>query len=105
MIPLILLGQSNIQKPTSSLNDTTIVALIFAEHQKLSIENPLLREEISYLKEQNKICDVKDSLNNEVVKIYKTELSNTNKKLKKAKTSQKITFAGGIVLFLIGLIL
>ena len=48
---------------------------------------------------------MKDSLNNKVVEIYKTELSNTNKKLKKAKTSQKITFAGGIVLFLIGLFL
>ena len=44
--------------------------MIFAEHQKLSIENPLLKEEIKYYKELTNTYECKDSLLREEINIY-----------------------------------
>jgi len=94
---------------SKSLNDTTITALIFAEHQKLSIENPLLKEEIKYYKELNELCEENDSIQKEEIGVYKEGIDNANKQIKKLKSSKKkiiITSSiGGIVLFILGLLL
>ena len=107
MIPLTIFGQNNIQNNTDSVSDITITALIFAEHQKLSIENPLLKEEIQYYKELNQICEERDSIHKKEIDIYSQELSNANKHIKKLKSTQKkiiiCSTVGGIVLLLIGL--
>lgn len=109
MIPLTIFGQNNIQNNTDSVSDITITALIFAEHQKLSIENPLLKKEIQHYKELNQICEERDSIHKEEIDIYSQELSNANKHIKKLKSTQKKLLigssVGGIVLFILGLIL
>ena len=104
LIPLIGYSQTttlkNIQK--ESLNDTTVTALIFAEHAKLSTENVLLKEEINYYKELNTLCEEKDSIYKEEVDLYKNELHKQKSSQKKQILGSSV---GGIVLFILGLIL
>ena len=106
----MLFGQKTILNNTNrTFNDTTVLALILAEHQKLTVENPLLKEEIQLLKQQNKLCEEQDSLHQQEIGIYKEELIKTTNKLNKSESSRKkiITFSsvGGILLFIIGILL
>jgi len=111
LIPLWIYGQNsistNIEK--DSLTDSKITALIFAEHQKLSVENSLLKEEIASLNELNTLFEKSDSIQNVELKIYKEKVNSDAKKIEKLKSSQKKTIfassVGGIILFIIGLIL
>ena len=111
MIPLTIFGQNNIQSniDLSTVSDSTVIAIIFAEHQKLSIENPLLKEEINYYKELNNVYEEKDSIQRQEISLYKDGLNNANNQIKKLKSSQKKIIIGssigGIVLFILGLIL
>ena len=111
MIPLTIFGQNNIQSniDLSTASDSTVIAIIFAEHQKLSIENPLLKEEINYYKELNNVYEEKDSIQRQEISLYKDGLDNANNQIKKLKSSQKKIIIGssigGIVLFILGLIL
>ena len=79
------------------------------EHQKLSNENPLLKQQIKSLEELNSLYVKSDSLQKEEIKIYKFKNSNDEKTIKKLKSAQKKTLlgasVGGIVLFILGLIL
>ena len=84
-------------------------ALIFAEHQKLKTENPLLRQQIFSLEELNKLYVQSDSLQKEEIKIYEDKVSSDAKKIKKLKSTRKGIIigssVGGIVLFIIGLLI
>ena len=86
-----------------------VTAIIFAEHQKLSNENPLLKEQIHSLERLNQLYVESDSLQLDEIKNLKIQVANSEKKIQKMKSTQKKTIlgasVGGIVLFFIGLIL
>ena len=112
---LILLLLS-LQVPTMCLSQTTFdsieikeIALIFLEHQKLSNENPLLKQQILSLEQLNQLYVKSDSLQKEEINIYKDKVVSDEKKIQRLKSTQKKTIlgasVGGIVLFILGLIL
>lgn len=84
-------------------------ALIFNEHEKLSIENPLLKEQINSLEELNQLYVKTDSLQKEEIKVYQEKVVSDEKKIQHLKSTQKKlvigSSVGGIVLFILGLIL
>ena len=104
-------GQNTTQRniDLNTANDTIITSIIFAEHQKLSIENPLLKKEIEQYKNLYKLCEETDSINKEETELYRNGLDNANKQINKLKSSQKKIIigssVGGILLFILGLIL
>lgn len=88
--------------------------LIFAEHEKLLIENDLLYEQINNYEEEIAIMEFQDSLRideinnyNQLTDVYKLQISNLNKNLNKKDkliTGLKIgcfTVSIGLVLLLI----
>lgn len=79
--------------------------LIFAEHEKLSIENSLLKGQIQSLEELNQLYVNIDSLQRQEIDLYKADVNSKNKQIKKLKSSHKFFYGGGILLFIIGLIL
>lgn len=85
------------------------ISLIFNEHEKLSKENPLLKQQISSLEELNKIYLKSDSLQQVEINLFKEKSANDEKIIKNLKSTQKkIIFSScacGIVLFLLGIIL
>ena len=83
--------------------------LIFTEHEYLSIENPLLKQQIKSLEELNQLYINTDSIQKEEIYIYKEKVASDEKKIQHLKSIQKKSIlgfsVGGIVLFIIGLIL
>ena len=83
--------------------------LIFNEHEYLSIENPLLKQQIKSLEELNQLYINTDSIQKEEIYIYKEKVASDEKKIQHLKSVQKKSIlgfsVGGIVLFIIGLIL
>ena len=103
-----------VQIPVSSqitLDSTQVkeTALIFAEHQKLTVENPLLKQQIKSLEELNKLYIESDSIRNKEINLYQDKVSYDEKTIKRLKSIQKRTIigssVGGIVLFILGLFL
>ena len=96
---------------SDTLDSTEIktTALIFVEHQKLKVENPLLKQQILSLEELNKLYLISDSLQKEEIKLYENKVSSDAKKIKKLKSTQKGIIigstVGGIVLFIIGILI
>ena len=86
-----------------------ITALIFAEHQKLSNENPLLKKQISSLEELNQLYVQSDSIQRIEIKDLTNRVESDKELIQKYKSNQKKTLlgasVGGIILFIIGLIL
>lgn len=86
-----------------------VEAIIFAEHQKLSEENPLLKQQVLSLKELNNLYIKSDSIKQSEINLYKDEVNSCEKKIQKLKSSNRKTILGasisGILLFIIGLIL
>jgi len=84
-------------------------AIVLLEHQKLSNENPLLKQQIKSLEELNQLYVQTDSLQREEIGIYKEKVESDDKKIKKLKSTQKKLIigssVGGIVLFILGLFL
>lgn len=76
--------------------------MIFAEHAKLTKENPLLKEKIEYYKKYIDICEQKDSLQKEEITLYKKEIKKCKSSKKKYIIGSSI---GGIVLFILGLVI
>lgn len=91
------------------MTDSKVTALIFVEHQKFTVENSLLKEEIISLNEINSIFEQQDSLQNIEINILKDRINSDAIKIKKLESSRKnIIFGssvGGIVLFILGLVL
>lgn len=112
LIPLFL----SLLTPTIGMSQTTFdsievktIALICAEHEKLSIENSLLKEENESLDKLNQLYMVSDSIQwMEIRELQKQVLSDgqlINQLEKEKKSWLKSSVAGGIVLFILGLIL
>ena len=84
-------------------------AIVLLEHQKLSNENPLLKEQVSSLERLNQLYVKTDSLQREEIETYKNKVASDEKKIQRLKSTQKKTIigasVGGIVLFILGLIL
>ena len=84
-------------------------ALIFNEHNKLSIENPLLKQEIKSLTELNQLYIKTDSIKSKELNVYKEKVAVDDKLIQQLKSSRKnivtISCVGGICLFILGLIL
>lgn len=84
-------------------------AIVLLEHQKLSNENPLLKQQIKSLEELNQLYEKSDSIQKDEIKLYKTKVASNEKKIQRLKSTQKKTIigssVGGIVLFIIGLLL
>ena len=92
---------------TFDSTEVKTLAIICAEHQKLSNENPLLKQQILSLEELNALYVQSDSLQKEELKIYEEKVNSDAKKIKKLKSTQKKIIigssVGGIVLLIIGL--
>lgn len=84
-------------------------AIVLLEHQKLSNENPLLKQQIKSLEELNQLYVQTDSLQRKEINVYKEKVESDNKKIKKLESTQKKLIigssVGGIVLFILGLFL
>ena len=104
LIPLVSLSQDSI-----SVTMPQLEAIVLLEHQKLSNENPLLKEQVSWLEKLNQLYVKTDSLQREEIKTYKNKVASDEKKIQRLKSTQKKTIigasVGGIVLFILGLIL
>ena len=94
---------------TTSEDTLKAISLIFNEHEKLSVENPLLKEQIASLEKLNQLYVESDSLQKEEIKVYEKKVVSDEKKIQQLKSTQKkIIFGssvGGILLFILGLIL
>ena len=105
----------NLCLPIPSISQTTsedtlkAISLIFNEHEKLSIENPLLKEQITSLEKLNQLYIESDSLQKEEIILYKEKITSNEKEIKKLKSSKKKIIVGSsvgsILLFILGLIL
>ena len=84
-------------------------AIVLSEHQKLSNENPLLKQQISSLEELNQLYVKSDSVQRIEIKTYEDKVANDAKQIQRLKSTQKkLIFGssvGGIVLFILGLLL
>jgi len=79
--------------------------LICAENQKLNVENPLLKQQIISLEELNNLYVKSDSIQRIEIEMYKQEIISNEEKIEKLKSTQKISIIGGILLFILGLII
>ena len=84
-------------------------AIVLLEHQKLSNENVLLKEQVFSLEELNQLYAKTDSVRMIEVTAYKEKVVSDEIKIQRLKSTQKKTVigasVGGIVLFILGLIL
>lgn len=105
----------NLCLPIPSISQTTsgdtlkAISLIFNEHEKLSIENPLLKQQIQSLEELNQLYMESDSVQKKEIDLYKDKVASDEKQIQRLKSAQKKTLigssVGGIVLFILGLLL
>ena len=88
---------------------TKTLCLILNEHEKLSNENPLLKQQISSLEELNQLYIKSDSIQRIEVKDLTNRVESDKNTIQKYKSTQKKTIigasVGGILLFILGLIL
>ncbi len=86
-----------------------VEALIFAEHQKLSYENPLLKQQINSLEELNQLHIKTDSIKTIEINDLKDRVASDANKIQRLKSAQKKTIlgfsVGSVFLFILGLIL
>ena len=84
-------------------------AIVLLEHQKLSNENPLLKQQIKSLEELNQLYIKSDSIQKIEVKDLTDRVASDKEKIQRMKSTQKKTIfgasVGGIVLFILGLLL
>ena len=94
---------------TTSADTLKAISLIFNEHEKLSNENPLLKEQIASLEKLNQLYVKTDSIQKEEIVLYKEKVASDDIKIQQLKSSQKKLIigssVGGILLFILGLIL
>ena len=86
-----------------------VTAIIFLEHQKLSNENLLLKQQVFSLEELNKLHLKTDSIQRIEVIELKDRVVSDKEKIQKLKSAQKKTIlgasVGGMFLFILGLLL
>lgn len=85
------------------------ISLIFNEHEKLSKENPLLKQQVVSLEKLNQLYVESDSIQKEEIELYKDKVASDEKQIRKLKSSRKKivigSSVGSVVLFILGLIL
>lgn len=85
------------------------LCLILNEHEKLTVENPLLKQQIKSLEELNQLYLKSDSIRIKEMDLYKDKIASDEKEINKLKiTNKKIIYGssiGGIVLFILGILL
>ena len=85
------------------------LCLILNEHKKYSIENPLLKQQVESLEKLNQLYVKTDSIQKKEISLYEEKVASDDKKIQQLKSAQKKTLigasVGGIVLFILGLIL
>lgn len=84
-------------------------ALIFVEHEKLSVENPLLKQQINSLEILNQLYIKKDSLQREEINFYVDKVISDEKTIKNLKSTQRKIIIGssigGILLLILGILI
>ena len=84
-------------------------ALIFVEHEKLSVENPLLKQQINSLEILNQLYIKKDSLQREEINLYVDKVVSDEKIIKNLKSTQRKIIIGssigGILLLILGILI
>ena len=105
---LLVLIPASSQITLDSIQSKTL-CLILNEHQKFSIENPLLKQKISSLEELNQLYVESDSIQQVEISTYKDKVDSDAREIKKLRnTNKKIIIGssiGGILLFILGLII
>ena len=105
----LLLPIQAISQITLDSTDCKTLCLILNEHEKLSIENPLLKQQIISLEDLNQLYIETDSIQRIEIQTYSDKVASDEKIINKLKsTKKKLIFGssvGGIVLFILGLIL
>jgi hypothetical protein len=96
--------QGSSQTTLDSIQSKTL-CLILNEHEKLSIENPLLKQQINSLEKLNSLYIQSDSIQKLEIEEYQKTIDTNGKELESTKKKLFYTSIGGIVLFIIGLIL
>lgn len=103
MIPICCFSQ------TTSVDTLKIINIIFAERDKLEIENGLLKNEVKSLKELNDLCSQSDSLKSAEIDLYKEKSNADERKIKRLKKSRRLvgigTGAGAVLLFILGILI
>lgn len=110
LIPLIGSSQTltlnTIQKESLKTDTTKVLALILAEHAKLSAETPLLKQKITALEELNSICEESNKIKDNEIEIYKEKINSDAIKINKLKNTTIIgTTIVGVLSLIIGIIL
>ena len=92
-----------------SKGELKTLCLILNEHEKLSNENPLLKQQITSLEQLNQLYVKSDSIQKIEIETYEDKVANDTKQIQRLKSAQKKTLfsasVGGIVLFILGLLL
>ena len=105
---LLVLTPATSQTTLDSIQSKTL-CLILNEHKKFSIENPLLKQQVESLEKLNQFYIKTDSLQREEINLCKDKIASDDKKIQQLKSTQKKIIrgasVGGIVLFILGLIL
>lgn len=82
-------------------------AILLLDHQRLTTENLLLKDQILNYKNLDILHQKQDSLKTQEIFLYKEELKTTTKQVRKLKSTQKKLILGStlgsIVLFILGL--
>ena len=103
-LPIPVLSQTILDS-----TQTKILSIILTEHEKLSIENPLLKQQIKSLEELNQLYISSDSIQKIEINAFKDKIISDEKQIQKLKSAQKKTIisssVGGIILFILGLLL
>ena len=89
----------------SVINESKVLCLILAEHEKLYKNEPLLKQKISLLEELNNKYILSDSIKNEQIRLFNEKIESDSKQIKKLQTYKKCSFIGGALLFILGLLL
>ena len=108
----LILFSFNLLLPIPGLSQITLdsiqsktLCLILNEHEKLSIENPLLKQQINSLEELNKFYVESDSIRTIQADLFKDKIASDERVIKKQKKLIIGSSVGGILLFILGLIL
>lgn len=64
-------------------------AIVLSEHQKLSEENPLLKQQINSLEELNQLYVKTDSIQKIEINDFKDRVASDAKKIQQMKSTQK----------------
>lgn len=80
------------------------MALIFSEHEKLSIENPLLKEKITALESLNKLQEKESQSLKKEIQVYKDKSKSDKKKIRNLKIANTTLGISSILLLILSIL-